>query len=176
MRVLMISADRFEDTELLVPLYRLEEADIGVDVASLERGSIEGKHGYRVEAGRSVDEVKFADYDMLLLPGGKAPAALRENGRVLELAREFMAAGKPVAAICHGPQILISAGLVSGRRMTCYRSVAEELKQAGAHYEDRPLVVDGNLITSREPGDLPLFDREVMARLGAAAAASRRAA
>jgi protease I len=167
MRVLMISADDFEDTELLVPLYRLREARVDVDVASVERGSIKGKHGYRVEANRSVDEVTADDYDMLVLPGGKAPATLRKNGRVLELARRFFAQGKPVAAICHGPQILVSAGVLKGRTATAYKSVQPELEEAGANTQDEELVVDGNLITSRQPGDLPAFVREMMRRLSA---------
>ena len=169
MRVLIISANQFEDTELLAPLYRLKEAGIAVDIASIRRGEIEGKHGYKVEASRSVDEVSPRDYDALVLPGGKAPAKLRKNDRVLELAREFMASGKTVAAICHGPQILISANLVKGRKMTCAQGVAGELKDAGAAYEHQPAVVDGNLITSREPADLPSFNREIIARLGSLA-------
>jgi protease I len=165
----MISANQFEDTELLVPLYRLKESGITVDIASIRRGEIAGKHGYKVEANRSVDEVSSRDYDMLVLPGGKAPAKLRKNDRVLELAREFMASGKTVAAICHGPQVLISANVVKGRRMTCAQGVAGELKDAGAAYEHQSAVVDGNLITSREPADLPAFNREIMERMGSAA-------
>lgn len=169
MRVLIISANQFEDTELLAPLYRLKEAGVTVDIASIRRGEIEGKHGYKVEARRNVDEVSPRDYDALVLPGGKAPAKLRRNDRVLELAREFMTSGKTVAAICHGPQILISANLVKGRKMTCAQGVAAELKDAGAAYEHQPAVVDGNLITSREPADLPAFNREIVARMGSTA-------
>ena len=98
--------------------------------------------------------------------GGKAPAVVREESKPLEVARSFFDRSKPVAAICHGPHILISAGLLKGRRATCYMSVADELKTAGALYEDREVVVDGNLVTSRQPPDLPAFMRETMKLLG----------
>jgi protease I len=164
-KVLMISADQFEDTELLVPYYRLKEEGMEVTVASLKKGPIKGKHGYQVEVDVSVDRLDPSGYDALILPGGRAPAALRENNKVLEAARNFFEAGKPVSAICHGPQILISAGLMKGRRSTCYKSVRDELKASGARYEDREVVVDGNLVTSRQPADLPAFIRETIKKL-----------
>ncbi len=166
MKALIISADNFEDSELLVPYYRLKEAGIEVTVASLSREAIMGKHGYEVAVDKTLDEVNPDDYALLVLPGGKAPAALRKEPKALEIARSFFAGNKPVAAICHGPQILISAGLLKGRRATCYKSVADELKTAGALYEDREVVVDGNLVTSRQPPDLPAFMRETMKQLG----------
>jgi protease I len=162
MRVLMLSADTFEDSELLVPYYRFLEEGFRVDVASMKKGKITGKHGYEVEVDKTLEEAAPDDYDLLLLPGGKAPEAVRRQRAALEIAKSFFAAGKPVAAICHGPQTLITAGLLKGRRATCYRSVAAEMKDAGALYEDREVVVDGNLVTSREPSDLPAFMREVM--------------
>ena len=166
MKALIISADNFEDSELLVPYYRLKEAGVEVTVASLNRGSIIGKQGYKVAVDKTFDEVNPDDYAILVLPGGKAPAVVRKEPKALEIARSFFAGGKPVAAICHGPQILISAGLLQGRRATCYRSVADELKEAGALYEDQEVVVDANLITSRQPADLPAFMRETMKQLG----------
>lgn len=168
MKVLIISADGFEDTELLVPYYRLLEAGCQVDVASMAKGDITGKHGYQVHVQRSLEEVDHSTYDLLLLPGGKAPEAVRREARALEIARAFMADNRPVAAICHGPQILVSAGLLEGRHATCYGSVADELRQAKANYEDREVIVDRNLITSREPKDLPAFNREIMRMIGAA--------
>ncbi|MDR9500916.1 MAG: type 1 glutamine amidotransferase domain-containing protein [Desulfurivibrionaceae bacterium] len=166
MKALIISADKFEDSELLVPYYRLQEAAIDVVVASPSRGSIKGKHGYEVAVNQTLDEVDSEAYAILILPGGAAPAAVRKEPAALEIARNFFAAEKPVAAICHGPQILISAGLLEGRRATCYKSVAAELQEAGALYEDREVVVDNNLITSRHPADLPVFMREIMKQLG----------
>lgn len=162
MRALIMSADNFEDTELLVPYYRLREAGFQVDVAAGAAGSIRGKHGYQVEVTLTFDRVNPADYAVLLLPGGKAPAAIRHDRTVQAIARAMLAAGTPVAAICHGPQILISAGVMAGRSATCYRSVVEELEAAGASYLDREVVVDGKLVTSRQPGDLPAFMRELM--------------
>ena len=166
MKALIISADNFEDSELLVPYYRLKELGVEVTVASLTRGNITGKHGYEVEVDKTFDEVNPDDYTLLVLPGGKAPVVVRKESKALEIARSFFDRNKPVAAICHGPQILISAGLLRGRHATCYKSVADELKEAGALYEDREVVVDANLVTSRQPADLPAFMRETMKQLG----------
>ena len=166
MKALIISANNFEDSELLVPYYRLKEAGVEVTVASLNRGAIKGLHGYEVTVDKTLDEVDPDDYAILVLPGGRAPAVLRKEAQALEIARSFFTGGKPVAAICHGPQILISAGLVKGRRATCYKSMAAELKEAGAFYEDREVVVDANLVTSRQPADFPAFLRETMKLLG----------
>lgn len=165
MKGLIVSADKFEDTELLYPYYRLQEEGIEFDLASMKTGEIKGKHGYSVSVEKSLDELDSKNYDFLILPGGKAPAKIRKEGRALELAQHFFAENKPVAAICHGPQILISAGLMDGRTATCYRSVAKELKQAGADYQDQEVVVDGNLITSRQPRDLPAFMRELLRQI-----------
>jgi protease I len=162
MKALIMSADNFEDSELLVPYYRLKEADVEVEVASLGRGVITGKHGYEVAVNKTLGEVNPDDYAILILPGGKAPAVLRRQSKALEIARSFFAHSRPVAAICHGPQILISADLLQGRRATCYQSVAGELKEVGALYEDREVIVDANLVTSRQPADLPAFMRETM--------------
>lgn len=166
MKVLIISADGFEDSELAEPFRKMTQAGIAVDVAALRAGPIRGKHGHTVEAGLAVREVNAADYAALVLPGGKAPATLRQDPTVLELVRQFMAADKPVAAICHGPQILLSAGVLRGRTATCYKSVAGELRAAGVDYVDRKVVVDGNLITSRQPSDLPDFIAAVLRALG----------
>ena len=166
MKALILSADNFEDSELLVPYYRLQEAGFSVDVASDKRGSIRGKHGYEVEVNKMISEVAAADYQLLLLPGGKAPAAIRNIPAAHEICRTFMSENKPVAAICHGPQSLISANLVRGRKMTCYKEVMTELREAGAQYEDSEVVVDGNLVTSREPKDLPAFCREMIRLVG----------
>jgi len=165
MKALIISADNFEDSELLVPYYRLKEEGIEVDVASMKTGSIKGKHGYEVEVTKALKEVKAGDYDILILPGGKAPETVRKEKKALDLAQYFFETNRPVAAICHGGQTLISAGLVKGRRVTCYRSVVPEMKEAGALYEDAEVVVDGNLVTSRQPSDLPAFMREIMKML-----------
>ncbi len=165
MKVLIISADNFEDTELLVPYYRLREEGVDLDIASINKGTIKGKQGYEVEANRALAEIIPDQYDMLLLPGGKAPETIRRDKNALEIARHFFLKNKPVSAICHGPQTLITAGLMKGRHATCYKSVAEEMKKAGAVYEDKEVIVDGNLVTSRQPSDLPAFMRETLKML-----------
>lgn len=162
MKALIISAEHFEDSELLVPYYRLQEEGWQVDIASFARGRIHGKHGYEVEVGKALRDVNPDDYAILVLPGGKAPGAIRKEQAALDIARAFFRAGKPVAAICHGPQVLAAAGLLKGRHATCYHAVAEELQEAGALYADREVVVDGQLVTARQPSDLPAFMRELM--------------
>jgi protease I len=162
MRALIISADNFEDTELLVPYYRLKEEEIEVDIASIKKGAIKGKHGYEVEVDKTLKEVDPDDYDILILPGGKAPETIRKDNNALVISKDFFYKNKPVSAVCHGPQTLISAGLLKGRHATCYKSVAKEMKDAGALYEDKEVVVDKNLVTSRQPSDLPAFMRETM--------------
>lgn len=162
MRALIVSGDLFEDTELLVPWYRLLEENIGVDIGSIKAGSITGKHGYTVMAEYSLDGIDPSSYEFLILPGGKAPAKLRASSALLAIVRHFFDENKPVAAICHGPQILVSADVLTGKKATCYKNVASELKNAGADYRDQEVVVDGNLITSRIPSDLPAFSREII--------------
>ena len=168
MKILILSADRFEDSELLVPLARLRAAGMDVDIGSFAVGTIHGKHDASAHANCAIRDIRPENYAALLLPGGKAPAALRTDTQVLALVRHFFASGKPVAAICHGPQVLISAGVMAGRTATAYRAVANELEAAGAQYRDAEVVVDGNLVTSRTPADLPAFLREFMQKLQAA--------
>jgi len=162
MKALIISADHFEDSELLYPFYRLQEEGLQVDIASIARGKINGKHGYEIVVDKALRDIDPKAYDLLVLPGGKAPAKLRKEPAAVAIAQDFMRSNKPVAAICHGPQILITAGVLEGRRATCYPSVAEELQESGALYEDNEVVVDGKLVTSRQPSDLPAFMREIV--------------
>lgn len=169
MRALILSADGFEDSELRVPFDRLKNEGFAVDVASTRRGLIRGKHGYEVEVNKVLTEVSVDAYDLLVLPGGKAPAILRKDPEAIRVVRAFMDANKSVAAICHGPQILVSAGRMRGRRATCFHAVAAELQAAGALYEDREVVVDGNLVTARKPADLPSFLEQTIRLLHAQA-------
>jgi protease I len=166
MRALIISADRFEDSELTEPLYRLRAKGVDVDVAAPHKGPIIGKHGHEVYAGLALDAVRPEDYGLLVLPGGKAPATLQKNPAAVAIARHFLAVGKPVAAICHGPQVLIPTGLFAGRTATCYRKMRQELERAGVTYQDSEVVVDGNLISSRQPADLPAFMRAILDAIG----------
>lgn len=166
MKALIITADRFEDSELLVPYHRLVEAGLEVDIASISPGKIRGKHGHEIAVDKALRDVDPNDYDILVIPGGKAPAALRREQAAIEIAKDFFRRNKPVAAICHGPQVLIAAGGMKGKHATCYHSVAGEMRSAGALYEDKEVVVDGNLVTSRQPSDLPAFMREILKLLG----------
>lgn len=166
MKALIITANLFEDLELFYPLYRLAEAGVEVNVAAGDVEMLKGKHGYQIRSNVAFSSAKSSDYSLLVLPGGLAPQTVRKNEQALRLAREFFSQDKPVAAICHGPQILISAGLVTGRKMTAYYKVQTELTAAGAKVTDEPVVVDGRLITSRVPSDLPYFCREMMIAIG----------
>ncbi|MBW1925746.1 MAG: type 1 glutamine amidotransferase [Deltaproteobacteria bacterium] len=166
MRVLILSADGFEDSELLCPMYRLKEADYQVDIAAPEWGQIKGKRGYTVTANLALDDVETDGFRLLLLPGGKeASQTLRTIPLAQDIVRSFADKGLPVAAICHGPQILVSAGILVGRRATCCKTVAGELEAIGAIYEDSEVVVDGNIITSRQPSDIPMFMKAVLEAL-----------
>jgi len=162
MKALIISAERFEASELLYPYYRLREEGIQVEVASISSGTITGKHGYSVAVDLTLDQVQTGQYDLLVLPGGKAPERLKKEQRALQIARDFFASEKPVAAICHGPLILAAAGLLQDREVTGYRTTRDELISAGGHYRDRQVVVHGQLVTSRQPSDLPVFAREML--------------
>ena len=166
MRALIISSNRFEDSELAEPLRQLRTKGLEVDVAAPQKGLITGKHGHKVSAGLALDAVRPEDYDLLLLPGGKAPASLRKNPEAVAIARHFLQTNKPVAAICHGPQVLIATGLLGGRSATCYRGIRQELEAAGVNYHDREVVVDGNLITSRQPTDIPAFMQAILTIMG----------
>jgi protease I len=161
MRALVVSADRFEDSELSEPLQQLQARGVEVDIAAPQQGPITGKHGHKVSAGLALSAVRAEDYELLLLPGGEAPARLQKVPAAVAIARHFLQAGKPVAAICHGPQLLIATGLMAGRTATCYRAVRQELEAAGVNYLDREVVVDGNLVTSRKPSDIPSFMRAI---------------
>jgi protease I len=165
MRALIISDDLFEDSELSEPLRLLQAKGVRVDVAAPRKGLITGKHGCTVVAGLGLAEVEPGNYGLLVLPGGKAPARLQHNPLALAIAREFLQAGKPVAAICHGARLLIPDGLLAGRIASCYRDMVQELQAAGAEYRDSEVVVDGNLITSRQPADLPVFMQAVFRSL-----------
>lgn len=163
-RALILTADGFEDSELFYPYYRLQEAGVRVDVAGPKAGALTGKVGYVFQAQLSFADVRPADYDVLVLPGGKAPEAVRQSELAVGLARTMFEAGKGIAAICHGPQVLISAGVLRGRKATSYRGIRDDMVLAGADYVDAEVVVDGKLVTSRTPADLPAFGRE-LARL-----------
>jgi archaeal arginyl aminopeptidase len=163
----ILTANRFEDFELFFPYFRLLEEGFDVDIAAPKKGHLEGEHGYAIEAGKTIDEVDPDAYDLLIIPGGSpdgAPAEVRKLKKAQSIASSFMASDKPVASICHGPWTLASAGAIKGRKLTSYwhDGVPEDIKKAGGQWTDSAVVVDGNLVTSRYPGDLPMFMAETL--------------
>ena len=162
-KVLMIATDGFEDSELLEPRRILRERGADVTLASLEKGQIKGDKEACVEVDRTIDEVEAGDYDALILPGGtKNPDKLRMDRRVVATIRAFAEAGKPVAAICHGPWLLIEADVVRGQTVTGWPSIRTDLRNAGAEVIDQEVVISGNIVTSRKPEDIPAFTEAVI--------------
>ena len=167
LRVAILATDGFEQVELTEPRKALDEAGATTHVIAPKSGSIkawdETDWGITVDVDATLDEATPQDYDALLLPGGVLnPDNLRVDEKAVSFARTFFDAEKPVASICHGPQTLIEADVVRGRRMTSYASVQTDLKNAGADWVDEEVVVDGNLITSRSPEDLPAFNQAII--------------
>jgi protease I len=167
--VAMVLAKNFEDVEATGPRDFLESHGVGVVTIGIERGEIEGKKGARLGADTTFDELTPAQidaFDLLLIPGGGSPENLRIYDPAVEFTRKFVESGRPVASICHGPQLLISARVLRGRTTTSVNKIRDDVMNAGARYVDEPLVVDGNLISSRNPSDLPVFNDAIGAALG----------
>jgi protease I len=154
-RVMILTEDNVEDSEFFYPYYRLTEAGYDVDVVTLKGRSFKGKHGQGLQHSKAVSTVSPEDYELLYLPGGKAPAELRKHEEVLDFVRRFAHSGKHIAALCHGPQILFAIeGLVRGKRIAAWPEIRDEVEKAGAVFTDEALVEDGQFITGRMPGDL----------------------
>jgi protease I len=163
-KILMIATDGFEDSELLEPRRILRERGAEVTLASLEKGEIEGDSGATAEVDCTIGEVDPDGYDALVLPGGtKNPDKLRMDEKVVATIRAFADAGKPVAAICHGPWLLIEADVVRGRKVTSWPSIRTDLRNAGGEVVDEAAVTDGNIVTSRNPDDIPAFTEALIA-------------
>jgi len=166
-RVLIFVEDGYEDLEFWYPRLRLIEEGAEVLVSAESKGIYRSKHGYEAEAEVRVAELNPNDFDCIIIPGGvSCPDRLRRHKEVLSFVKGMSEKGGVVAAICHGPWVLISAEIVRGRRMTSYFSIRDDVENAGAEYVDRSVVVDGNLITSRSPEDLPDFCRAIINVLG----------
>jgi protease I len=165
-RVLILAADDFEDMELLYPLYRLREEGVNVTLASLGGRAVTGKKGHGpVEADAATDDVRADDYDALVIPGGYAPDKLRRHSHVLDLVRAFDYAEKPLAFICHAGWVPISAGVVKGRRATSAAAIRDDMVNAGVDWVDKATVVDGHLISARDPRDLGPWMKALLAAL-----------
>lgn len=160
--VLAFLDDIYEDLELWYPKLRLEEAGFVTRVAGPELRTYAGKHGYPATADLRLSDARSADFAGLLIPGGFMPDKLRRDPKVLALTREFFEQGKLVAFICHGGWIPISAKILKGRRVTGSRGIKDDLENAGAVWVDEPVVIDGNLISSRTPKDLAPFAKAVV--------------
>lgn len=168
-RIAVPLADDFEDVEFTQPNERLAAAGHEVVVVGARRGeTVQGKrHGASATIAAAAGEVDPEEFDTLLIPGGYSPDHLRMEAPVVDFVRRFAATDRPIAAICHGPQLLIEAGTVEGRTLTSWPSVRTDLENAGARWIDRAVVTDGNLITSRGPDDLDAFCDAVLARIDA---------
>lgn len=171
-RAAMIVGPLFEDTEATYPLYRLREAGAEVVIAGIAAGqTVKGKKGEELTIQVAAADLAAGDIDLIVLPGGYGPDKLRTDEGVLALVKETHRQGKPIGFICHAGWIPVSAGILAGRRATSYWSIADDLRNAGASWEDSEVVVDGNLVSSRHPDDLPAFMR---ALIGVAAGMSAR--
>jgi protease I len=163
--ILFFAGPLYEDLELWYPKIRLEEEGARTVVAGTGEKTYQGKRGYPITVDTSVDGIAASDFDGLVIPGGYAPDVMRRSAKLLQLTREIHDAGKPVAFICHAGWVPISAGIVKGRRGTSVGAIRDDLVNAGMLWEDSPVVVDGNLISSRTPADLPDFMRALIRAL-----------
>jgi protease I len=171
--ILFFAGPLYEDLELWYPKIRLEEEGAATVVAGTGEKTYQGKRGYPLTVDTSVDEIEAAEFDGLVIPGGYAPDIMRRSPKLLQLTREIFQAGKPVAFICHAGWVPISAGIVKGKRGTSVGAIKDDLVNAGMLWEDSAVVVDGNLISSRTPADLPQFMKAIIAALEQSRVTSR---
>ena len=170
-KIAVLAADGYEQSELDSPVKALKEAGATVEIISLKSGEIKSMKDHQwsdsVSVDKTVSEAKVDDYTALLLPGGVInPDTLRGNEDAVRFVKSFFEKNKPVAAICHGPQTLIEADVVKGKTMTSYKSISTDLKNAGANWKDEEVITDGNLTTSRDPDDLPAFNKRIIEEFG----------
>lgn len=170
--IVIVVDNYFEQPEFTEPLQALKDAGAQVDVISPKGGEVQGMHhaelGDMFQTDKSLDEVNFDDYQALVLPCGAINAdSLRMVEEVQQAVRDFLSSGRTVAAICHAPWVLASAGVASGRNMTSYETIQDDMRNAGANWSDEEVVIDDNLITSRKPDDLPAFNQAIITALSA---------
>lgn len=166
-RIALLIENDFEDVEVTGPVEGLRNAGVSVTlVAPVAGREYTGKKGTVVISDLAAGAARAEDFDAVVIPGGYAPDKMRMRHALVDLVRDAAAAGKPVAAICHGPQMLISADVVRDRTITCWPSIAIDVKNAGGLYVDRPVVTDANIITSRKPDDIPQFTAAIIQALG----------
>ncbi len=167
-RVLIFAGPDFEDSELMYPLLRFKEAGAEVKVAGLGEKSYCGKRGITVDVDGSAEDFVVGHWDLVVIPGGWAPDKMRMNEAVLTIVRKAVDSGNIVSAICHAGWVLVSADVLKGRKVTSYKAIKDDMVNAGATWVDEEVVVDGNMVTSRTPADLPAFCRTLVAQLSKA--------
>lgn len=174
-KVLLLVENGFEDRELMYPYYRFQEAGYHVSVAGPKaKETYHGEYGLPIKSDLGSEDVNIDDYVAVVVPGGRAPDRMRLNKGLVQIIKKAAHKGKVIAAICHGAQLLIEADVVKGKRMTCYISVATDLKNAGGIYEDKSVVIDGIFVTSRFPADLPNFCSETLKALKQASSRAKK--
>ena len=164
-RVAVLAEDLYEELELWYPVHRFREAGAKVTIVGGGASGYTSKHGYPVTPNVEAEKASAADFDAVIIPGGYAPDRMRRHKAMVDLVRDMFAGGKVVAAICHGGWMLVSADVLRGKKATCFFSIKDDVVNAGAKYEDREVVRDGNLVTSRKPDDLPAFCRTIIQAL-----------
>lgn len=175
-KVAVLVADQYQELEVWYPLLRFREDGAETVTVGAEAGkTYHSKKGYPSVADQSILDARAEEFDAVVIPGGWAPDYLRQDERMVKFVRDMNSAGKVVAAICHAGWMLASADIVRGRKATCYKAVKDDVINAGAKYVDEEVAVDGNLITSRKPEDLPAFCREIARALSGQAAAHHAA-
>lgn len=164
-KIVVLAEDLYEDLELWYPVLRLREEGAEVVIAGTGWQTYKGKNGHPVTVDTSVEKLEASEFDAVVIPGGYAPDRLRRYSAVLAFVQQMFEQTRIVAAICHGPWVLISAGVIRGRRATCFSAIKDDVVNAGAEYVDAPVVRHDNLITSRQPADLGAFCREIITAL-----------
>ena len=167
MKALFLIAEDFDDIQFFVPYFRLREGGGTVTIVSPTEEDVVGLHGYVIAPDMPIQNVTPSDYDILVIPGGRSPERLRLSEEAVDLARTFVQDGTPVAAIGHGPQLLISAGAIDGKAITCEPGIRDDVRGAGGSYQDEEVVVDGGLITARGTEELHLFCESIIATVTA---------
>jgi len=166
-KIVILCGPDYEDMELHYPRYRLIEEGAVVTVAGIGPAEYKGKKGYPITVDAQITDLNPNDFDAVVIPGGYAPDHMRRSEDLLRFVREIHDQGKTVATICHGPWVTVSAGIMKGRRATCVPAIKDDVINAGADYTDAPVVIDGNLITSRRPDDLPAFALAIIEAIAA---------
>jgi deglycase len=179
-RVAIIAADMVEQVELVEPRKALDEAGAKTDLISLKPGEIQGFDHFdpadKLKVDRTIEEVDVSEYDGLMIPGGVGnPDQLRGDENVVAFVRDFFESGKPIAAICHGPWVLVEAGIVHGRKLTSWPTLQTDIRNAGGDWVDQEVVVDEGLVTSRKPDDIPAFNEKMIEEFREGTHAHRRA-